>query len=282
MGKTIFALSRTTGGKLFDSYIDYHRMIEMWNYPTCELNEIDYESDNTYIYSSPIGIPQQVFFHDAAKNRKCKLVMIFLEWPKWENGELLHLKGLADPVDEVWVCDKHLYDLWQMFEPQTINKVRFMVMGGHPDFGVKPQDRKKSDYEWDCVHLMYLTGMRGFKFHVMRDEIGYSMAPTTYNDEARRNTLLNSEFGLNLHQNPLPCISPQRFMVFASYCLPIITDFCENPYPYHVFNDALIHFDPRKTSVSNELLRNTATEYNRYMVTVKHNFKAEVERLTNG
>lgn len=278
----IFVHARTTGGALFESYQDYWTMVNLSNYPTCELSEIDYtDPSRVYIWSSPIGKPQQVFENEQARNRKCKLVMWFLEWPKWEEGKLLHLDGLADPVDEIWVSDRYLYTLFQRFVPAQAHKCKFLVLGGHPDFGVKEPINEVSSSTtktWDFCHLMYLTGVRGDKFYTIQQK-GFRMAPTTFVEAERDHTLRHSRWGLNLHQNSLACLSPQRFMIFASYRLPIITDYCVDPSPFVVFQDALIHWDPRKSSVMNDEIRTEAVEANYKMVTETHSFKAEVDRL---
>lgn len=274
----IFVYARTTDGQLFESYVDYWRMVRMWGYKTCELSEIAYEDNGkAYIWSSPIGRPQQVFEHEKARNRLCRLILWDLEWPRWIKGRLSDLAGKADPVDEVWVSDKHLFNLWKRFEPATFSKVRFLVLGGHPEFGLNT-DYESREFHWDFSHLLYLTGVRGQRFHEIR-EAGNSMAPATFNMDERHHHLSHSRWGLNLHQNPLPCLSPQRFMIFASYKLPIITDYCADPYPFVVFQDALSHYDPRRTRVSNLELRTEAIETNYKMITETHSFKAEVDRL---
>lgn len=274
MIEPIFVIARTTGGQTFESYADYWLMVKMWGYRTCELSEIDYQNpEHVYIWASPIGDPSQVFRHDRASVRKCKLVNWFLEWPKWVEGKLVGWEGVEDPVDEVWVSDMHLYDLARRFKPESAYKFRFLVLGGHPDFG--NPNYKDREILWDFCHISYLTGMRGTKFYAM-EAMGFKMAPNCWGAE-RDHTLKYSRWGLNLHQNPLPCLSPQRFMIFASYGLPIITDYCVNPEPFKVFQDAMIHFDPRNTSVSNEGLRWEAVAANYLMITGLRNFKAEVD-----
>lgn len=278
MRETIFIISRTTGGVTHESYVDYWNMVRLWGYRTCELSEVDYQNpEHTYIWTSPIGRPQQVFEHDAARARKCKLILWHLEWPNWVNGKLLHLDGLADPVDQVWVSDAHLLSLWRIHEPKTAPKVRFLVLGGHPDFGNPGYDSEAAP-AYDFAHFMYLTGFRGEKFYAIAQR-GFSMAPNTFDMGQRDAILRQSRWGLNLHQNPLPCLSPQRFMIFASYRLPIITDFCENPSPFRVFQDALIQFDPKKSSVMHKETREGAVDYNYRMITDTRSFRAEVDGL---
>ena len=281
--KTIFVLSRTTNGKLVESYCDYHHMIALSKYETCELNEIDYQSDNVYIWSSHIGNPTQVFMHAEAKSRKCKLVFWNIEWPNWIDGQLVGFEGsdylgIEAHVDEMWVSDKYILSLLHRFKPDVAHKIKFVFLGGHKDFGEQSDAHREIKY--DFTHFMYITGIRGQKFHLLQEH-GFRMAPNGYGSE-RLEGLLHSRWGLHLHQNSLACISPQRFMLFASYCLPIITDYCGDPSPYMVFQDALIHFDPRKSSVMNKEMRREAVEYNYYLVTEKCTFRKEVDRRVAG
>jgi hypothetical protein len=76
----------------------------------------------------------------------------------------------------------------------------------------------------------------------------------------------------------MPVITPQRFMFFASYSLPILTDYCGDPSPYMVFQDALNHFEPSKTSVANKELREEAVRHNYDLVTRRQTFKSEVDK----
>ena len=271
----IFVLARTTGGKLPESYSDYYRMIEMSGFRTCELAEIDYQSENVYIWSSHIGNPSQVFNHDKARERKCKLVNWWLEWPKWENGILTGWEGLEEPVDEVWVSDFYLYALAKEFKGHAADKYRFIVMGGHPDFG--DPDYQSRRFEWDFCHLSYVTGVRGQKMEILRQH-GFSFAPNGWGEQ-REVSLRSSRWGLHLHQTPLPTIAPQRFLLFASYGLPIVSDYCADPTPFAVFQDAMIHFDPRLSSLMNRRLRDEAIKYNYNLITKERTFRKEVERL---
>lgn len=166
--KTIFVLSRTTDGKLVESYCDYYHMIAISGYETCELNEIDYTDSNTcYIWSSHIGNPTQVFMHAEAKARKCKLVFWNLEWPNWIDGNLVGFAGsdylgIEAHVDEMWVADKYLLSLLHRFKPDAAHKIKFVFLGGHKEFGQKKSEIHELKY--DFAHLMYITGMRGRSF----------------------------------------------------------------------------------------------------------------------
>lgn len=280
----IFVIYRDTGGLMTQSYGDYWNMVRMWNFPTCEFKDIDYaDSSKCYIWTTHIGNPTQVFMTEEARARKCKLVFWNLEWCNWKDGKLIGFEGsdflgIEAHVDEMWVSDRYLMSLLHRFKPESAHKVKFICLGGHPDFGLNPKDYDSREFHWDFAHLMYLTGVRGQKFHSIM-QAGNSMAPASFDMEQRHHVLSHSRWGLNLHQNSFPCLSPQRFMIFASYGLPIVTDYCADPYPFSVFQDGLVHWNPRKSSVMNKEIRDEAIQRNYRLVTGSMSFRAEVERM---
>ena len=116
MGKPIFINMRNDKGVTYDSYTDYWRMIDLSGFSRCELSEIDFESDNIYLYSPSNGNADATFTQEAAKTRKCKIILINLERPRWEDGIL---KGCEVPdfVDEMWICDRQYFEWAKMFNP---------------------------------------------------------------------------------------------------------------------------------------------------------------------
>lgn len=286
MPETIFIRMLGNGGQVRESYQDLYHMIELSGYKTCLLNEVDFQSDNTYICTFKDGLAESTFSSKEAKERKCRVILWQLEWAEWRNGVLefpawehneFNVLWMFDWCDEIWVSDLYFFEMIRRFNPRSRDKTRFIVLGGHPDFG------KKDDVEYeplyDFCHYMYLTGPRGHKFQILQD-IGFKMAPNCWGKD-REHGLLHSRWGLNLHQNPFPVITPQRFMLFASYKLPIVTDYCANPFPFKVFQDGLIHWDPRKSSVMNKELRDEAVEHNYRVVTHWFSFRKEVDRRIN-
>lgn len=271
MSKTIFVKTLGNGGVIRPSYTDYWTMIEMWEYETCILGEIDFESDNIYIIA-PDSMDVYTFLNqDFVMERKCKLVLFHIEWPEWlPNGEL-HGAHINRYYDEVWVCDMYYYKL--LSAKHGTDKVKYMFLGGHPDFG-NPNYKSRS-IEYDFVHLMYVHGPRAQKMKILTQN-GLTMAPNGWGAQ-REQVLCSSRWGLHLQQLPFPVIAPQRFMLFASYGLPIVSDYCANPYPYKIFMDAMVHFDPRKSSIMNEKLRDEAVEYNFNLVRYEHTFKFGVD-----
>lgn len=272
MPEVVFVEMRNDQGKVRDSYTDYWTLVNLSGYKTCLLSEIDFKSDNVYIFSPDDGNSKAHFTQRAAWDRKCKVILLQLEWPAWVNG-LLTGYETPDYVDEMWVCDPAYYDLLRKKEGGK-PKLRYMFLGGHPNFG--NPDYTYDFAKWDFCHLSYVYGVREHKMRILAER-GFTFAPNGWGAE-REASLRGSRWGLHLHQRPLPYLAPQRFVLFASYGLPIITDPLDIAYPYIVFQDALIHFDPRETQVSNDVIRKEAVDWNFHMVTEKITFKKQVDQ----
>jgi hypothetical protein len=273
MGEIIFVSVRNDAGRIYDSYSDYWTLVNLSGYKTCELSEIDWRSDNVYLFSPDNGNTKAAFQSPQAQARRCKLILLQLEWPRWKDGVLTgHEK--PEYVDEMWVHDRHFFDLTQRFSTSTdALKVRYMFLGGHPQFG--NPDYASRSIRWDFVHLLYVYGVREHKMNILHDR-GFTFAPNGWGQE-REYALRNSRWGLHLQQFPAPFIAPQRFTLFASYGLPIISDYCADPGPFYVFQDALIHWDPRETSVMHDGLRKEAVEHNFNLVREKMTFRSQVD-----
>lgn len=274
MSETVFVTVRNDKGSTYESYFDYWKIIGLSGYKTCDLGEIDFQSDSTYVYSPANGNTFACFTQDKAKSRRCKVVLWQLEWARWENGVL---KGLEVPdyVDEMWISDLAYCDLARTWNPGKESRIRYVFMGGHPAYG-NPNYATR-EIKHDFCHLSYVWGVREHKMRILHDR-GFTFADDgNCWGEARERALRTSRWGLQLHQRPLPYMAPQRLLIFASYGLPIITDPLIEPYPYRVFQDGLIHWDPRETSVSNPGFTKEAVDYNYLVVTKMKTFRKEVD-----
>ena len=49
----VFVRVRNDHGKLYDSYTDYNKLIDLSGFDRCELNEVEHGSDNVYIFLHP-------------------------------------------------------------------------------------------------------------------------------------------------------------------------------------------------------------------------------------
>lgn len=272
-------------GPIRESYSDLFHMVDLWGYKRCGYREVDYQSDATYICTFKDGTSDATFSSAEAKARKCKIVLWQIEWPEWKDGELhfpewagekYNIMGEWMWADEIWLSDKYAYELMRRFNSKHFHRFRYVFLGGHPDFGAQGYDER--EIFWEGIHISYLTAMRGTKYEIMRQfNPNTFWAPNGWGKE-RHNALLHSRWGVNLHQGEMPVITPQRFMIFASYCLPILTEFCADPSPYIVFQDALNHFQPHKTAVGNKMLRDEAIAHNYDLVTRRQTFRSEVDK----
>lgn len=285
MSETIF-LDMLGKGKIRESYTDLYHMVDLGGYKRCTFNEVDFQSDNVYICCFKDGMADASFSSAEAKARKCKVILWQLEWMEWKEGELhfpewagekYNIMGEWMWADEIWMSDKHAIDLMRIFNPKQFPRFRYVFLGGHPDFGISPEEKAETEILWEAVHMAYMTGMRGQKYEFMRVVNGNSFWGPDGWGERRHQGLLHARYGINLHQGHLPVITPQRFMFFASYSLPILTEYCADPSPYMVFQDALNHFEPSKTSVANKMLRDKAVAHNYELVTQRQTFRSEVD-----
>ncbi len=267
----VFVEIRNDEGKVYDSYLDLWTLVKLNDYKTCLLDEIDYDSDNTYIIYFPNGNTKAAF--EAHKIRKCKLIWWHLEWGRWREAP----DGVIwkddkqehyDQYDEIWVSDKYYQSVLKHYNPEK--NIKYVFLGGHPDFGGEHGEEK-----WDFVDLAYNYGTRAHKVEILKNN-GYTFAPSGWG-EVKENALRHSRWGLALHQFNVPFISPQRFLLFASWGLPIVCDYCRNEYPYMVSKAALVHFNPRETGVADRKACSDMVAYNYDTVVRKMPFKECVD-----
>lgn len=191
------------------SYTDYHALIRLSGFKTCELGEVDFDSENYYIFAPKNG------YTDAALNRphRCKIIHWSLERPGTEDCAY---------VDETWVSDRYQHRL------ANNPRFRYVPMGGHPSLG----GDRKLPILWDLAFFSYMVGEREAKIHRLFEK-GLLIAPNGYG-EAREYGLAHSRFGLCLHQTPHPIIEPLRYTLFACWRLPLICEWSEDFWPYNV------------------------------------------------
>ena len=84
-----------------------------------------------------------------------------------------------------------------------------------------------------------------------------------------------------LHQNNIAIKTPLRCVLFASWRLPIISDYCKSPEPYELFFEPLLHFDFHNSKLRNESMVNRAVDANYKLVTEIFPFKKCVEEAVH-
>lgn len=210
MSDIIFAHPRHS----YDSYTDYRKLVELSQFPTCFIDEIDLQSDNLYIVSPMNG---EFDAHiDWRQLRKCQIYHWNLERPG--AGSISDYKGQNSrhiregKIDHVLVSDKLL---------ARLTGFKYVVMGSHDKLGIPGEDKT-----YDYIHLMCYSPRRGPFFNypnALTAVDGMTIAPNSWGQE-RHEALQRSKMMLNIHQDEHPYCEPLRFTLAAAYGLPIVTE----------------------------------------------------------
>lgn len=193
---TIFALTR----HFYQSYSDLLKLIELSGFATCFIDEIDAQSNNTYILpvrNGEVG--------DGWQSPRAQIIHWQLEWAAYPP-----LPGIA----RLWSSDRwHAGQIGGEYVP----------MGSHPD--LCPEMTPKQDL-YDVAYIGYFAGVP--RRQVIRQrliEYGVKVSPTGAWGDERHALLRNSAAFLHVHQLAnAPTIAPLRMIVAAAYGLPVITE----------------------------------------------------------
>jgi len=205
VGDVIFAKTRHT----YDSYTDFWKLVELAGYHQCYVDEIDTSTDNTYIVS-PINGEYRPHIDNQKEERKAKLI-----WWNLERGT----EDFSDYSDEIWASDRAF---------ATASGATFVPVGSNR--ALKPNQEVKSSL-YDYCHLSYVSHRRDNIYGNLTKR-GLTQGPNSWGDERHR-VLLQSRFLLNVHQDGQNTIEPLRFALACAYGIPILSEECDDPYPYH-------------------------------------------------
>lgn len=233
MSRLRFCLVRNDQGAAYEidpahpggsaSYTEWHRLIRLSGFETCELSEVDLDSDDTYIVAPWNGNAAATF----NRPHRCRLIHANVERPGLE---------VMPYVDEMWVAD--MGQLAMANDP----RVKFVPIGGHPalDGGIGPMEPK----EWDFCPMAYAYGERERKLWILSQR--FRIAPVTFDPVERQVILAKSRWGLMLHQTPHPIMTPLRAVWYACARLPIVAE--------HVVDDKPWRFIPFEDDCSCQTL----------------------------
>lgn len=212
MKKIIFVKVRNDKNEIYSSYCDYWQLVNLSGFETCELDEVEPQSDNTYIFSPNNGN----VIACVSRPHSAKYILWQLERPN-------HVENYCPKeFDETWVSDRSLTELGG----------KYVTMGGHPKLGREVLEfPDRTDY--DYAPISYIYGKREHQVNQLIKE-GARIAPMAFSKEEKDAILKNSRYGLALHQDELPVIEPLRYTLFACYGLPIVAEKSKDFYPYKV------------------------------------------------
>src|SRR5574342_585148 len=197
MADTIFATSR----HVYDSYKDLLRLIALSGYPLVYFDEIQPDTDNTYICIVINGENERGWPHS-----KARIILYDLEW---------HTNGIptAANFSELWAADR-----WYAGKIGA----KYVPLGSHPGLRLGP-GRAPYEYRYDVSMLAYMVWRRQV-IHGQLVARGLTTAPNAHNPE-RHDNLIHSALMLHVHQHDgIATVAPLRFALAAAYKLPLISE----------------------------------------------------------
>ena len=205
---------------VYESYADFWRLVELSNFDTIYVDELDVSKEGTYIVAPMNGEWRPHIDNQSNKPRYAHLILWNLERPSGSAGSVgNYAKSNRELVyerhiDECWVSDKRLAEETQL---------RFVVLGSDENLG-QPSGEKRYDF----THMSYEIPRRTNIYkHFNQDSIGYNCWPPE-----RDEVLRLSKFALNIHQDIHPFQEPLRLSLFAAYGIPVVSETIFDAYPW--------------------------------------------------
>lgn len=204
MPDIIFAKTRTH----YDSYQDFWKLVELSNFPTCYVDEIEPDSDHTYIFTPDNGETR-----NGWPGAKARIYHYQLEWETHPNDQ----NPLASGVAGKWTMDA-----WHARQIRA----RYVPIGSHPDLVHAPLNGRQ-DIHYDVALMAAMTHRRSWIAGEMQHK-GLRLAPNAWG-EHRHTVLTHSKAMVHIHQHDaIPGVAALRLALAAAYRLPVIIETCED------------------------------------------------------
>lgn len=201
MPDIIFARSRDN----YDSYSDLWKLVTLSGYPLIYMDEIDPDSDNVYIFSTP-----QTHWHTGVERNgwpgaHARIIYWNIEW--YPDVTYNNIPGV-----EIWSADK-----WHADKIGA----KYVPMGSHPELPDLPVEDCPKVY--DVAMLSYYTNRR-LETKLWLEQGNISLAPNAWGLE-RHSILQQSAIMLHIHQHDYAfTVAPQRWALAAAYRMPLVTE----------------------------------------------------------
>jgi hypothetical protein len=204
----------------YDSYADFWRLVELSEFPTCFVDEMDMTDPEQVYITTPMNGDYQAHLENHT-DRRCTIFLWMLERPggsgtvaQFRADNQAHLD--AGRIDAILSSDKGM---------ASECGYQYVPMYSHPDLGTIGD---VFDKKYDAIGLMAYSPRRGFLFSdpgAPRAKLpnGCTQAPNGWGD-VRDHLLRTSRIGINVHQDSVNYSEPLRFALFAAYGLPIVTE----------------------------------------------------------
>lgn len=196
MGEVIFARTRHT----YDSYTDFWRLVELSGYPTCHADEIDPDSDHTYIIT-----PVNGEWQEGWQQPRARIILWDMEWRE----SAPQIPGVA----EIWASDA-----WYARQIGG----RYVLLGSHP--GLVMDAPAVRELRYDLALMACADPWR--RNHLITNLIraGVTLAPNAWGAQRHQN-LISSRAMIHIHQHDaFATVAPLRWALAAAYGLPMIAE----------------------------------------------------------
>lgn len=183
----------------YPSYSDLWRLVELSGYPVVYVDQIDPDSDATYIYTPANGETL-----NGWAQARARIILWQMEWLTEDHQP-------APGVSEVWYMDAA-----QAMQYEG----RYVPIGSHPDLaGAGAQEPR-----YDFALMAYMEPHRRRAIADQLQERGLTFAPNGW-DAARDTALRQSRAMLHIHQhNHAQGVAGLRVALAAAYGLPYISE----------------------------------------------------------
>ena len=206
----------------YASYVDYWTLVELSDFETVFINEIDLSRTCVYVMTPMNGEVTAFINNHKNEPRRCMLIWWMLERFEVINHE--EIDGFAAFFDAIWISCRHAATIHPAF--------KHVILGSHPNLGNDPHD-----LEYHFTHQSYETGRRAAVYDPLR-KMGLKEGPNAWGEE-RDLVLRKSATMVHVQQSEAPFYTPLRFALAAAYALPLITETLADPYPLDFVDNAL-------------------------------------------
>ena len=206
MGQVMFCKTRY----FYQPYVDFWNLVALSGYPTIYVDELDPQSDNTYIVT-PLNGEWKAGWQDP----KARIIHWDLEW-RAERQEILG-------IEETWASDT-----WYANK----NHCRYVMLGSHPGMNAQPNEMANKAY--DVAMLASMNFRRGHMVDLLQEE-GVRVGCEAWSDERHKMLISSKAYVYVCQHEEYPAIAPQRWALAAAYHLPIISENVADPGPFRYF-----------------------------------------------
>lgn len=213
---------------VYESYTDFWTLVEVSGFISCDIDDIDWFSDDVYIVTPLNGEWMNIEKPAGATSR---LVWWNMERPDANDVPLAAaLDKVPAAVDAFWSSCKYVCSLDPRFQ--------YVVFGSDERLNPWHYHKSEKNITYDFTHQSYAWGRRAALYERLKRS-GYREGPSSFGS-MRTAILHRSRVMLNLQQYPAPVFPSLRAALAAAFKLPLLSESIWDPYPLEVGNSVVM------------------------------------------